>query len=148
MSYLHSQNILHRNLKPSNILIDELIHPKLADFGLAKNINEKDDRNKRKDETPILGTYIYDAPEVFSNLEYSKATDVYSFALVVYEIMTNKKPSFGSTMYQVMTNVLNGYRPDLSQLPECYRKLIKNCWSTDPKKRPTFESIVTLLKTD
>lgn len=116
MSYLHSQNILHRNLKPSNILIDELIHPKLADFGLAKNINENDDRNKRKDETPILGTYIYDAPEVFSNLEYSKATDVYSFALVVYEIMTNKKPFFGSTMYQVMTNVLNGYRPDLSQL--------------------------------
>lgn len=152
MTYIHSLNILHRNLKPSNILIDELIHPKLADFGLSSLVSDKlseDEKELNKKEKFLLGTYAYIAPEIYENVEYSKASDVYAFSLIVYEILTNKKPFFGSTLSQIMMNVTKGFRPEITdEVPKCYKKLIEDCWSQNPRERPTFKEILHILKTD
>ena len=148
MSYLHSLNILHRNLKPSNILLDELIHPKLSDFGFAKSIDDKDTDNNMSPKC-LLGTYPYISPEIYENQEYSKASDVYAFSLIVYEILTSQKPFFGSTFYEIMMNVTKGHRPEIKDdLPNCFKKLIQDCWSQDPSKRPSFDDILKKLRND
>lgn len=74
----------------------------------------------------------------------------YSFAMVVYEIITNLKPYQGGNIYGLIMDIVQkGTRPEFTeQIPDCYIKLIEKCWSQDPKDRPTFDEIVHLLKTD
>lgn len=85
MNYLHSEDIIHRNLSPSHIFLDEKYHPKIGNFEFSKYIFEELD-NEKKD---FLGTYDYCSPEVFRN-QYSKASDVFAFGMIAYEIITNK----------------------------------------------------------
>ena len=140
MSYLHSHNFIHRDLKPANILLDELLHPKISDFGLSKRLSNDDSKSGFK------GTYAYSAPETFHE-DYSKACDVYSFALIVYEIITCDVIFPRFNQFALMKQVMDGYRPPFNfQIPDCYRKLIEECWQDDPSKRPTFDDIVFMLK--
>lgn len=99
----------------------------------------------------IKGPLKYLAPEVFKNLEYSKKSDVFSFSLILYELITNE------TFYKEIENNIesiqkvleNETRPEINEsIHECYKKLIEACWSHDPNDRPSFEDIVSLLKTD
>ena len=84
MSFLHSHNIIHRDLKPDNILMDEFLHIKIADFGLSKIQHLNSSNNS------FNSSYI--APEIWEDCNYTKAGDVYSFAIIVYEIMSTDKP--------------------------------------------------------
>ena len=143
MEYLHSQRILHRDLKTSNILLDDHLFPKIADFGFSKKIN-----NQIKSDSCYKGTVAYTAPEVFKS-EYSEAGDVYSFAIIVYEIMTNEEIYKGMNIFKLMNHVLNGFRLEFTfKIPDSYQKLIEACWMQEPEKRPTFKEIVQQLKTD
>lgn len=77
MSYLHSHNILHRDLKPYNIYLDDSLYPKIAGFNIAREIkNGKIEINENIKRTPV-----YIAPEVYLNKGYSTKSDVYSFSL-------------------------------------------------------------------
>ena len=148
MSYLHSHNIIHRDLKPENIYIDELFFPKITGFHLSKELQSGIDRIISKE---IKGTPIYLSPEVYKEKEYSKASDVYAFAYVAYEIITNKRPFEDlANVSQIFKEVVqNKRRPEFSEnIPESYKKLIEKCWSDDPKERLTFDAIVETLRTD
>lgn len=137
LAYLHSLNIIHRDLKPANILLDDYLFPKISDFGLSKQINLENQQN-----SGFKGTYAYTAPEVFEG-KYSKAGDVYAFALIVYEIITNEIIYNKLNQYQIMIQVRKGLRPTFKYtIPYCYKKLITDCWNEDPSKRPTFDEIV------
>lgn len=92
MSYLHSHDIIHRDLKPENILMDDFLFPKIADFGLSKiNTIEKVDSIIKSADGCIKGTPSYMASEIWFRVEYSKASDVYTFGLILFEIYTQKK---------------------------------------------------------
>lgn len=148
MSYLHSHEILHRDLKPENILIDENYLPKISDFGLSK-VNSTDNDNQNSQNKKPKGTPIYISPESWESQEYSKASDVYAFSLIVYEIITNLKPFENRNIFQIMMNVSKGDRPELnSTIPKSYKDLIENCWSQNPEKRPTFDQILDKLEND
>lgn len=162
MMYLHSHNILHRDLKPENILIDDCLCPRIADFGLSKVATfskEKSTMAKEltfsdsncmifQSQSSIKGTPVYMAPESLKDSVYSPAGDVYAFSLIVYEIMTGRRPFEGFNQIQLYQNVIKkSVRPELTpDIPEAYKDLISSCWSENPDERPTFEMIVNNLK--
>lgn len=147
MKYIHSKQIIHGDLKPSNVLLDENYYPKVCDFGCSMHYNELLQKTKLEE---LMGTPLYMAPEIYkNNVYYSYKSDVYSFAITVYEIMTDEIPYKETSMYEQMRKVSSSARPSFSNpIPQCYRNLIEQCWSQNPEDRPSFESIVDLLRND
>ena len=150
MAYLHSHNILHRDLKPDNILLDDYLFPKIADFGLSKIYHTDSSIISMESSTNIKGTPAYIAPEIWDDPEYTKAADVYSFAYIMYEIMTGEVPLKNINMVQIIPKIcVEGFRPQFKYpIPDSYRKLIEGCWNGIPTKRPSFQYIADLLEND
>lgn len=145
MLYLHSNNVIHRDLKPENILLNEYLYPKITDFGLSKITSDVSEINNFS----IKGTPSYMAPESFDG-NFSDASDVYSFAIILYEIITNTNPNNKLGQVQTTIRALRfGFLPDFPQnFPESYKNLILRCGSKDSEKRPKFNEIVDILEND
>lgn len=155
MYYLHEQAlpnrvpIIHRDLKSSNILLSEDasehrlgdIILKLTDFGLARELE------KTTHEMSAAGTYSHMPPEVIKSSTYSKASDVWSFGVLLWELLTGEVPYKGidplAIAYGVAVNKLT--LPIPSTCPDIFSNLIHACWHTDPHKRLTFEQIIERL---
>ena len=116
MSYLHSNNILHRDLKPQNILEDDYLFPKIGDFGLSKLYHQNKNSASFQSGTEIKGTFTYIAPEVYKGEKYVSASDVFSFAIIVYEIITNQIPFEEYDKFQFVYAVVNkNVRPKIKK---------------------------------
>lgn len=153
MSYLHSQNIFHGNLKPSNILIDEYLHPKIGDFGLLNmkllflNNCSVEYMNSQSEST--TNDIPYMAPEILEFNVYSELSDVYAFGSIVYEILTCETPFKKCKKYRLTKYISEGFRPIIEDdIPNAYRELIERCWAQEPEKRPQFNEIVEELRTN
>ena len=148
MSYLHSHDIIYRNLTPENIFLNDKFHPKIGNFGLSIHSHTLQSMTFQS-TVGLKGTPVYTAPEVLQTNEYSKKSDVYSYGLILYEMMTTEIPfeeinSFADMYRKIITNSV---RPEFNvEVPDCYRKLIEWCWLPNPDDRPTFDEIVNILK--
>ena len=142
MKELHKKDIIHGNLSPKSILLDDSLYPKLFDFSLSHFF--KDISSNR-----LVGDFQYLAPEVIKKGEYCFESDVYAFSLIVYEILTNKKPfKDQSTQFVFKIHDLSDALAEIEgQVPECFVKLIKSCMLEDPESRPCFNAIAKLLLT-
>ncbi|KAF2073595.1 hypothetical protein CYY_005084 [Polysphondylium violaceum] len=142
MNYLHSLNVIHRDLKSQNVLITEDLRAKVIDFGTSRAIDVS------KQMTRNLGTSCWMAPEVFKSQPYTESCDVYSFGIVLWELYCRLEPYEGVSSWTIPVIVCKGERPPIpSDCPADYSKLIKSCWADKAKKRPTFNEIhSTLLK--
>ena len=90
LKYLHQEkSVIHRDLSPSNILIDRTFRVKLADFGLAKKITQSSSNLKA-----FVGTLNYTSPEVVENKPYTEKADIWSLGCLVYEMITLKAPFY------------------------------------------------------
>lgn len=148
MRKLHAKNIIHRDLKSPNILLDEKVLPKVADFGLGRFIG---DDSAEKYMTKCIGTPIWMAPEQIHSDTYDKSVDVYAFGMILYEMFTEVVPFKGYTDVQIFQSVEKHLRPELPSVenqPKQVQKLatlISLCWADDPSLRPSFEKIFKLF---
>ncbi|XP_027918844.1 serine/threonine-protein kinase HT1-like [Vigna unguiculata] len=142
MEYIHSQGVIHRDLKPENVLISEDFHLKIADFGIAC---EEAYCDLFADDP---GTYRWMAPEMIKRKSYGRKVDVYSFGLILWEMVTGTIPYEDMTPIQAAFAVVNkNSRPVIpSDCPAAMRALIEQCWSLNPDKRPEFWQVVKVLE--
>jgi len=143
MNFLHCSNIIHRDLKSHNLLVDNNWKVKVADFGLSKMIEEK-----CTSTMTACGTPCWTAPEVLRHQTYSIRADVYSFGICLWEMATRSDPYQNVPPFQVILHVATkGLRPQLApEIPAEWSALIEHCWNDDPEKRPTFAEIQELLE--
>ncbi|CAM8979627.1 unnamed protein product [Rhodiola kirilowii] len=153
MNYLHEHKpeaIIHRDLEPSNILRDDTRHLKVADFGVSKLLKVT---KRVQEDTPLSCQDTqcrYVAPEVFSNEEYDTKVDVFSFSLILQEMIEGCRPFTAKPESDVPNVYTTKKRPPFRAPPRQYphglRELIEACWSEDPSKRPTFRQIIEKLE--
>jgi serine/threonine protein kinase len=140
MNCVHSKGMIHRDLKPANLLLDDDLHVKICDFGSS--------RLYEVDVTmTTTGTPLYMAPEVYGG-HYDEKVDVYSFGLVVYEIIVgNALLSGSSEKGRVFIELQKGWRPAIpAEFFEVSKILIDKCWSANPNERPGFSEIRSYLE--
>jgi small GTP-binding protein len=139
-SILHEQGIVHRDLKPGNILLNPEFEPIIGDFGSATRLDSTNPQTFRP------GTLRFCSPEILGEKQYNTAVDIYSFAMLIYNLFTNRIP-FSDIQHDltVVRKIEKGDRPDLSQIPEPYKQLISDCWNKIPEQRPTMRSIIARL---
>ncbi|KAL4204850.1 hypothetical protein AMTRI_Chr01g134220 [Amborella trichopoda] len=152
MNYLHENKpeaIIHRDLEPSNILRDDSGHLKVADFGLSKLLKVA---NTVKEDRPLLSQDIscrYVAPEVFLNEAYDTKVDVFSFALIVQEMIEGCPPLSPKPDEEVPKAYACKERPPFrasaKHYPHGLKELIVECWHENPARRPTFRAIIERL---
>lgn len=141
MEYLHAKGVIHRDLKSENLVLADDLCVKITDFGVACFESEISSL------THDVGTYRWMAPEMISGKGLSKKVDVYSFGIVLWELLTGQTPFQDLSPVQAAFAVVNKHaRPSLPlHCPNVLAHLIHQCWSTDPDKRPNFSEIVESL---
>jgi serine/threonine protein kinase len=149
MSFLHASDILHRDLKSLNTLLDDENHVKITDFGLSKQIDPLMSFASSK-----VGTAHWGAPEIFEGEGYRKTADVYSFGVVMWELFTNEIPWSGLTGDQILACIRDGDQlisqipsAKIDSVPHVIYQLLQQCLSYHPENRPCFDEIVDQLKT-
>ena len=148
MMILHEQNVIHRDLKPENILLENDYSPRITDFGLSKFY---DPDNSMYQSTNNVGTMAYIAPEILMGDKYNIKADVYSFGILMYEILNSErvynKMDKKATFVSFAIKIANGTRPEFKGdiINEGLKNLIERCWSKNFDERPTFSEIFLKL---
>lgn len=158
MHYLHQFNpqVIHRDLKSLNLL---LVNPvktsadipctKVSDFGLARVKWQAPDSSWGQ-MTRAAGTCHWMAPEVFVSNSYDEKVDLYSYAMILFEVLCQEIPFEDQNPAEIGHLAVKGCRPDLASVPEeCPEilvKLMQTCWAGTPAKRPPFSEILPMLE--
>ncbi|NXH42490.1 BLK kinase, partial [Dicaeum eximium] len=143
MAYIERMNFIHRDLRAANILVSETLCCKIADFGLARLI-EDEYLAQEGAKFPIKWT----APEAINYGVFTIKSDVWSFGILLTEIITyGRIPYPGMTNPEVIRNLERGYRmPCPESCPGELYSVILKCWRSNPEERPTFEYLQSVLE--
>ena len=111
---------------------------KIGDLGLSQPANNTSSSNNE-----IYGVIPYIAPEIFNGVKFSKASDIYSIGMIMWELTTGCKP-FANVEHNIdlIYNIIDGQRPEITEdTPEFFANLMKKCWDNDPTKRPSISEV-------
>ncbi|KAE8910387.1 hypothetical protein PF010_g1831 [Phytophthora fragariae] len=142
LQFLHSFDMIHRDLKSLNLLMTAEGRVKLADFGISR-VNDQSDLM-----TGCCGTFQWMAPEVLTSQKYSLSADVYSFGVILWEICEGAAPFKDLAPAQIPIAVVQERRRPIisSKTPPPLRDLIQRCWQHEPTLRPTAAEVVGILQ--
>ncbi|XP_064613918.1 mitogen-activated protein kinase kinase kinase 20-like [Liolophura sinensis] len=144
MNYLHEEapvTVIHRDLKSKNVVITEDWTCKICDFGASRFMGSTT-------KMSLAGTFPWMAPEVIQSLPVSEACDTWSYGVVLWELLTHEVPFKDIEGFQVAWLVVEkGERLTIpSTCPDSFADLMRNCWKTEPKERPSFRQILTCVE--
>lgn len=134
---IHGANLIHHDFHCGNVLITNDVYTAMGDLGLCRPIDNK------LEEGQVFGVLPYLAPEVIKKQKFSKSSDIYSFAYMMWEISSGIRP-FSDRAHdsELAFDICMGLRPKpVDGTPPCYTALMEQCWDPDPSKRPSAESL-------
>ncbi|XP_054590342.2 leucine-rich repeat serine/threonine-protein kinase 1 isoform X2 [Nothobranchius furzeri] len=148
LAYLHRKNIIFCDLKSDNILVwslevQDLVNVKLSDYGISRH-------SFREGALGVEGTPGYQAPEVRPGIVYDEKVDMFSYGMVIYELLSGRRPALGDHQLQTAKKLSKGIRPVLGGLEQIQfhslHTLMTSCWDTKPEKRPGAMQCVRLMQ--
>lgn len=143
LSYIHHRGIVHRDLKPENILVDAHLNVKVADFGLALSENEM----QVTQQESIVGTPGYMSPEQIRGETLDNRSDIFSFGIIAFELLTGKNPFIGKDVAVTINNILfldtNEFAQTLKNFPENISEIILKC--LEKKRDNRFQNVDLII---
>ncbi|RIB26796.1 kinase-like domain-containing protein [Gigaspora rosea] len=139
---IHSQCYIHRDLHSGNILQDNLHSAYISDLGLSSS-------DSTQKQHGIFGILPYIAPEILMGQPYTTKSDIYSFGIIMWEILYGMSVSYCHEFseQQLQLKICNNYlRPPINEeAPRCYVNLMKKCWDKEPEKRLPAEKLCEIF---
>lgn len=159
IDYMHSRGVIHRDLKPENVLLDDQMHVKITDFGTAKLL--KDPREASRDDSAdksmpdpgkqdeedderaasFVGTAEYVSPELLTQKSACKASDLWAYGCMVYQLLAGRPPFKAGSEYLTFQKIVNLEFEFPPGFPPAAKDLVERCLVLDPARRVTVEHI-------
>ncbi len=143
LDHIHNQNIIHRDFHSGNILYENEFDVVISDLGISKSSI----KSTNDDDNEIYGIISYMAPEILQGKEYTTASDIYSFGMIMWELITGRMPFWDQKDdVEFIIKICKGFRPSIiTNAPKGYIELMQECWNSDPNKRPTANDIIDIF---
>ncbi|KAI0518466.1 hypothetical protein F5B22DRAFT_635175 [Xylaria bambusicola] len=158
IEYMHSRGVIHRDLKPENVLLDDQLHVKITDFGTARLLSDPrapqtpsriedtgtSSRGKEQDDSraaSFVGTAEYVSPELLTNKNACKASDLWAFGCIIYQMLAGRPPFKGGSEYLTFQKIVNLDYEFPPGFPSAARDLVERLLVLDPARRLTIEHI-------
>ena len=144
---IHDANIIHKDYHRNVFITSSKIFAEgkaiTGDLGISKSAIES-----IEDNNEVYGIIPYVAPEILQGQKYTKASDIYSFSMVMWELMTGRKPFWDQNHDTgLIIKICDGFRPPIvTNAPVGYVELMQECWHPDPDKRPTAINLMEKIK--
>jgi len=153
IEYMHSRGVIHRDLKPENVLLDDQMHVKITDFGTARLLTDPRNPKPNSDSTvrgreqddnragSFVGTAEYVSPELLTNKNACKASDLWAFGCIIYQLLAGRPPFKAGSEYLTFQKIVSLEYDFPPGFPPAARDLVERCLVLDPARRLTIEHI-------
>ncbi|KAL8807882.1 MAG: hypothetical protein Q9200_004495 [Gallowayella weberi] len=156
IDFMHARGVIHRDLKPENVLLDEQMHVKITDFGTAKLLDPlKDaqhtngiaeaaellDRSEKNKAVSFVGTAEYVSPELLRDRKACKASDLWAFGCIIYQLLAGRPPFKAANEYLTFQKILNLDYAFPTGFPDVAKDLVERLLVLEPSGRLTIEHI-------
>ncbi|RHZ88273.1 hypothetical protein Glove_24g6 [Diversispora epigaea] len=138
---IHEMDLMHKDFHSGNIVNQNLSLCYITDFGLCKPVTENDPEN-------IYGVIPYMAPETLSRGEYTQASGIYSFGMIMLEVLTSYPPYYNIPHdVNLVPKIREGLRPEIKcEIPQFLKEIMEKCWNFEPLNRPTAKELRSQLE--